>query len=143
MTAKEYLEQYGKLKERIRRLDIEIMTLEAERDSISVDYSGMPHGSKIANKTADLATKLSDKRDKKIKLRDEAVEKRDEIFKVIDRVGNPLHSRLLYDRYILFMTWEKIAEDCDKSDKWCRTGLHSRALRSVQIILDSSLKFRS
>ena len=139
MTAKEYLDQYRKLTERIRQLNIEIMMLEAEYESVSIDYSGMPHGSKIADKTADMAVRMSSLLDKKIELRTDAINKRDEIVDVISRVSDPLYSRLLYDRYILFMTWEKVAEDCDKSDKWCRTYLHSSALQSVEIILDSSL----
>ena len=139
MTAKQYLEQYGILTERIRQLNIDIMMLEAEYESVSIDYSGMPHGSRIADKTADMATKMSDLLDKKVELRKAAIIKRDEIVDVISRVSDPLHSRLLYDRYILFMTWEKVAEDCDKSDKWCRTRLHSNALQAVKNILDSSL----
>ena len=139
MNAKEYLEQYKRLVERIRQLDIEIVTLEEEYDSISVDYSGMPHSSTIADRTAKLASKVMDKRLKKIELRAEAVTRRDEVLTVISRVEDALLSKLLYDRYILLMTWEKVAEDCDKSDKWCRTVLHSRALQSVKIILDSSL----
>ena len=139
MTAKEYLDQYRKLTERIRQLNIDIMMLEAEYESVSIDYSGMPHGTRIAKRTESLAIRMSDLRLKKVSLRDEAISKRDEIVDVISRVSDPLYSRLLYDRYILFMTWEKVAEDCDKSDKWCRTQLHSNALQSVKIILDSSL----
>lgn len=139
MTAKQYLEQYKDLTEKIRQLSIEIATLEAEYDSLSIDYSGMPHGSAMADRTASLATKVTDKKLLKIRLRDRAIDMRDEIIRTIGRVEDPLHSRLLYDRYVLFMTWEQVAEDCDKSDKWCRTRLHSRALQSVKNILDSSL----
>lgn len=139
MTAKEFLEQYRLLTERIRQLDVEIITLEEEYDSVSIDYSGMPHGTVIADRTAKLAIRITDKKLKKLSLRDEAVTQRDEILTVIGQVEDPLLSQLLYDRYILLMTWEKVAEDCDKSDKWCRTVLHSKALQSVKIVLDNSL----
>lgn len=139
MTAKEYLRQYKRLTEQIRQLELDIETLEAERDSVSVDYSGMPHGSSIADKTASTAVRITDLTKRKVELRDKAIEKREEICRVIDRVEDPLLSRLLYDRYIRFMTWEKLAEDCEKSERWCRTKLHSRALQSVNKILDNSL----
>ena len=139
MTAKEYLEQYRRLTERIRQLDLDIITLEEEYDSVSIDYSGMPHGSAIANRTAQLATRMSDMKAKKLRLKEEAVAQRNQVLVVISLVEDPLLSQLLYDRYILFMTWEEVAEDCDKSDKWCRTVLHSKALQYVKIILDSSL----
>ena len=76
---------------------------------------------------------------KKLRLKEEAVAQRNQVLVVISLVEDPLLSQLLYDRYILFMTWEEVAEDCDKSDKWCRTVLHSKALQYVKIILDSSL----
>lgn len=139
MTAKEYLMQYRRLSERIRQLDLDIMMLEAEADSVSVDYSGMPHGSGIADKTANTAIRLATLKQEKVSKREEAILKREEILNVINRVEDTLLSQLLYDRYILFMTWERVAEDCDRSDKWCRTELHSRALQSVNKILGTSL----
>lgn len=139
MTAKEFLSEYRRLTERIRQLDLAIIKLEAEYDSISVDYSGMPHGSGIADRTASLAIRVTDLKKKKIVKREEALARREEILDVLDLVESPLLSRLLYDRYILFMTWEQVAEDCEKSDKWCRTRLHSNALQCVNKIIDSSL----
>lgn len=139
MTAKEFLRQYRLLSVRIKQLDLDIMELEESYDSITIDYSGMPHGSGIADKTASLATQTGQLRLRKLQLKAEAIEKREEIVKVINCVEDPIQCQLLYDRYILFMTWERIAEDCDRSDKWCRTELHSRALQSVNKILDNSL----
>lgn len=139
MTAKEYLMQYRRLSERIRQLDLDIMMLEAEADSVSVDYSGMPHGSGIADKTANTAIRLATLKQEKVSKREEAILKREEILNVINRVEDTLLSQLLYDRYILFMTWDRVAEDCEKSDRWCRTRLHSRALKCVSKILDNSL----
>ena len=139
MTAKEFLRQYRRLKVQIKQLDLDIMELEESYDSISIDYSGMPHGSGIADRTAQLATRMGQLRMQKLQRRAEALEKREEIIKVINCVKDPIQSQLLYDRYILFMTWERIAEDCDRSDKWCRTELHSRALQSVNKILGTSL----
>ena len=139
MTAKEFLRQYRRLKVQIKQLDLDIMELEESYDSISIDYSGMPHGSGIADRTAQLATRMGQLRMQKLQRRAEALEKREEIIKVINCVKDPIQSQLLYDRYILFMTWEGIAEDCDRADKWCRTELHSRALQSVNEILCTSL----
>lgn len=139
MTAKEFLREYRRLKEKIRQLEIDIMKLEAEYDSVSIDYSGMPHGSGIADRTADLAVRITDLKQKRLDEKEKALAKCEEILAVLDLIESPLLSRLIYDRYILFMTWEQVAEDCEKSERWCRTRLHSRALQSVNKILDNSL----
>ena len=90
MTAKEFLRQYRRLKVQIKQLDLDIMELEESYDSISIDYSGMPHGSGIADRTAQLATRMGQLRMQKLQLRAEALEKCEEIIKVINCVKDPI-----------------------------------------------------
>ena len=134
MTAKEYLCQYRRLTERIRQLEMELQRLSAQIDSLEIDYSGMPHGSGISDRTGSLAAKLADKYDKYLALKAQAEEKCSEINDAIGKVSDPTLAKLLYDRYIRFMTWEDIAEDINRSDKWTRTRLHAEALRKISEI---------
>lgn len=144
MTAKDYLNQYKNLTWEIERIERDIRDIESTLDSISINYNGMPHGSGISKKTENLAIKLSTLKDDKIKKLAKAKAKREEIVKTIAAVKNPALSKLLYDRYIEFMSWERIAEDIGDSEFWpretlssfwTRTELHSRALDAVDKII--------
>lgn len=141
MTAKEYLRQYEDLNRIAQRLKAEYQ-LEIEKiDAIGSTLSGepgMPHGTGISRKTEDKAIKLADKalRWKEAEL--EALQKRQEVFEVINRVPG-IEGDLLYERYINLKSWEQVAEAIDRSDKWCRTRLHSNALQIVKKIIYNSL----
>jgi len=140
MTAKEYLRQYEELNKRALRYKAEY---EKEAELIDAVRSpqggdGMPHGSGISRVTEDRAIRLSDKRMRWIEAELDAIEKRQEVFDVIDRVPG-IEGTLLYERYINLKSWEQVAEAIDRSDKWCRTRLHSNALQIVKIILHNSL----
>ena len=140
MTAKEYLRQYEYADRRARRLEAEyeqeLMMVDAIRSAS--DNDGMPHGSGISKPTEDRAIRLADKAMRLVDARREAIAKRQEVFDLINSVDG-IEGTLLYERYINLKSWEKVAEVCDKSDKWCRTRLHSNALQIVRKILDSSL----
>lgn len=140
MTSKEFLKQYEYAARRVRRLETEY---EEERIMIDAirsvsDNDGMPHGTNISKPTEERAIRLADKLRDLVDARLDAIEARQRVFDVIDQIDG-IEATVLYDRYILCMTWEKVAEDCDRSEKWCRTELHARGLHSVEIILGTSL----
>lgn len=145
MTAKEYLKQYMNLTWDIERIEREIRDINESIDSMAMNYDGLPRGSGIAKRTESLAVKLSTLEDEKRKRVSEKWDKREEIVRTIAAVEDPSLSKLLYDRYIEFMTWEKIAEDIVRSEFWkretlsefwCRTEMHSRALQAVDKIIN-------
>ena len=140
MTAKEFLRQYEYADRRVRRLEAEyhdeLLMVDAIRSAS--DNDGMPHGSGISKPTEERALRLADKAMRLVDARREAIAKRQEVFDLINSVDG-IEGTLLYERYINLKSWEKVAEACDKSDKWCRTRLHSNALQIVRKILDSSL----
>jgi len=140
MTAKEYLKQYEEYDRRARRYKAEY-----EREAELIDAirspsgsDGMPHGNGISRTTEDKAIRLSEKRMRWVSAELDAIEKRQEVFEVINRVPG-IEGALLYERYINLKSWEQVAEAIDRSDKWCRTRLHSNALQIVKIILHNSL----
>ena len=145
MTAKEYLKQYMNLTWDIERIEREIKDVNELIDSMAINYDGMPHSSGISKRTENLAVKLSTLDDEKRKRISKAWDKREEIVRTIAAVEDPSLSKLLYDRYIEFMTWEKTAEDIGKSEFWkretlsefwCRTEMHSKALAAVDKIIN-------
>ena len=141
MTAKEFLKQYEVLNNKALRCKTEYETELEKIDAIGSTLSndaGMPHGTGISRKTEDRAIRLADKALKWKEAELDAIEKRQEVFEVINRVPG-IEGDLLYERYINLKSWEQVAEAIDRSDKWCRTRLHSNALQIVKKIIYNSL----
>lgn len=136
MTAKEYLNQFRRLQERIREMNLSIQRIEDQLDVKGMSYDGMPGGGTGADRTAELVSKMCD-----IKLQRE-VTKQDaqilcvEIENVIDKVKDYDESRLLYDRYVLGKDFETIAEDLNVSYRQA-TRIHGSALLSVGKIMEN------
>lgn len=140
MTAKQFLKQYEDANRRALRYKTEY---EAEQELIdnvrsTLGGDGMPHGSGVSRKVEDQAIRLNEKLLKWKCAELDAIRVRQEVFEVIRKVPG-VEGDLLYERYINLKSWEQVAEACDRSDKWCRTRLHSNALQIVSKLLDSSL----
>ncbi len=141
MTAKEFLKQYEVLSNKALRYKTEYETELEKIDAIGSTLSndaGMPHSTGISRKTEDRAIRLADKALKWKEAELDAIEKRQEVFEVINRVPG-IEGNLLYERYINLKSWEQVAEAIDRSDKWCRTRLHSNALQIVKKFIYNSL----
>lgn len=132
MTTKEYLRQYRKYNEIVRQIDAEIKALEAEIDSINSVGDGGGHGQNVSNRTERIALRLVEMKDRRTEAYWNAWAKREEIENVILMAPDPIYGKLLYDRYIMFMSWSEITDDLKYSDEThVRGRLHSRALQSV------------
>ena len=136
MTAKEYLRQYEYAVKRIKRLETELeeetLLIDAVR-SVS-DNDGMPHGSGINKPTEDRAIRLADKRLRLVQARLDAVEIRQNVYDVIERIGGD-EADVLYQRYILLKTWDKVCESVFYS--WYKVNhLHRDALDKVDKIIN-------
>lgn len=136
MTAKEYLKQYEYAEKRIHRLEEEYeaeqLLIDAVR-SVS-DNDGMPHGSGISKPTEEKATRLADKLQRLEKARREAVRIRQDVFDMIEAVGGD-EADVLYQRYILLKTWDKVCESVYYS--WFKVNqLHHSALDKVEKIIN-------
>ena len=136
MTAKEYLRQYECAVKRIQRLETELeeetLLIDAVR-SVS-DNDGMPHGSGISKPTEERAIRLADKRLRLVQARLDAVEIRQNVYDVIERIGGD-EADVLYQRYILLKTWDKVCESVFYS--WYKVNhLHRDALEKVDKIIN-------
>ena len=132
MTAKEYLNQFRRMQERIREMNLSIQRIEDQLDVKGMSYDGMPGG----GTGAELVSKMCD-----IKLQREVTKQAAQILcveieNVIDKVRDYDESRLLYDRYVLGKDFETIAEDLHVSYRQA-TRIHGSALLSVGKIMEN------
>lgn len=134
VTAKEYLRQYKLMTARIRNREHDLAELREEREAISINLDGMPHGTSLSDKTARLAAQLADAEEEIIELRSEAWSIRMEIVRTLNRIQTPEYNTLLYLRYIEGKTWEQIAVEMHYTFRHT-TRLHGDALREVDAIL--------
>lgn len=141
MTAKEYLNNVRtidiqlKVKEhRLVKLRQDLYTLQ------SIDYSkdrvdggqGLDMGDKIA-KIQEMEKKINAEWDELIFVRDQAEEK-------INQLPDMMYRAVLLERYINCKDWKNIAVDLHYSWKGI-FKLHSRALKSFEIVHSSTLKY--
>lgn len=131
MNAKEYLSRYHNSITRIRQLDDTIRRLEAQIDSLSISYSGMPRNSDTSDKVGTLAVMLADTKQKREAERIDNAMLCVEIENLIYSVNNPVYRELLLCRYVKVMKWEEIAEHMSYELSHVSGRLHSNALEAV------------
>lgn len=134
MTTKEYLGQYKRMMEEVRCLDVEIEELWTQLTSATSSNDGMPKGTVQDRQTklhAIMADKLQTKRSKK----QVAEEIMAEVLQTIDKVTDPNHRQLLFERYIQDKEWKDIAEDISYTEEYVRGELHGKALNDIRFLM--------
>jgi argininosuccinate lyase len=134
MTTKEYLNQYKRMMEEVRCLDVEIEELWTQLTSATSNNDGMPKGTVQDRQTklhAIMADKLQTKRAKK----KDAEEVMAEVLETIDKVTDPNHRQLLFERYIQDKEWKDIADDISYTEEYVRGELHGKALNDIRFLM--------
>lgn len=134
MTTKEYLTQYKRMMEEVRCLDVEIEELWTQLTSATSSNDGMPKGTVQDRQTklhAIMADKLQTKRSKK----QVAEEIMAEVLQTIDKVTDPNHRQLLFERYIQDKEWKDIADDISYTEEYVRGELHGKALNDIRFLM--------
>lgn len=134
MTTKEYLNQYKRMMEEVRCLDVEIEELWTQLTSATSSNDGMPKGTVQDRQTklhAIMADKLQTKRSKK----QVAEEIMAEVLETIDKVTDPNHRQLLFERYIQDKEWKDIADDISYTEEYVRGELHGKALNDIRFLM--------
>lgn len=137
MTTKEYLNQYKRMMEEVRCLDVEIEELWTQLTSATSNGDGMPKGS-VQDRQTKLHAIMADKLQTKRRKKSEAEEIMAEILEVIDKVSEPTYRQLLFERYIQDKKWEDIATDLMYVEEYVRGELHSKALNEIRFICGKS-----
>lgn len=136
-TAKEYLNRIHTCEVKIKQVEEEIETLQELVTSTSINSeSEKVLSSASQDKMADLIVHIQMQRDR---LADEVrkyTDIRADIINKINQLNNSDYKQILYQRYCLHKTWEKIAVDLGYTRQWiCK--LHGRALIEFEKIINS------
>ena len=138
MNAKDYLTQYRKIKTKIKLLEEDIAMLEASIGSSPAPKDkDMPRSPSTRNTTEDMLIMLVDlKRDKEA-MYFKAMAMVSEISSTIEALADiedqnaGIYMDVLYDRYILDMNWQDIAQNVGYSEDHTRGYLHGKALLAI------------
>ena len=120
--------------EEVRCLDVEIEELWTQLTSATSNNDGMPKGTVQDRQTklhAIMADKLQTKRSKKQVAEDIMAE----VLQTIDKVTDPNHRQLLFERYIQDKEWKDIAEDISYTEEYVRGELHGKALNDIRFLM--------
>ena len=120
--------------EEVRCLDVEIEELWTQLTSATSNNDGMPKGTVQDRQTklhAIMADKLQTKRSKK----QVAEEIMAEVLDTIDKVTDPNHRQLLFERYIQDKEWKDIADDISYTEEYVRGELHGKALNDIRFLM--------
>lgn len=138
MKTKDYLLQYESAKRKIEAERENILKIVEAIDSMSIDYSGMPHGHDISSKQERYVLDLERALESKSKKICEWTSLMLEIEAVILTLEEPMYSRLLRMKYIEGLHWNVIALKLGYSEQHTKSVLHNKALGAVKIILDNT-----
>lgn len=107
--------------EKVKKLDELISAKMAERDqlfalatSLTANLDGMPHGSGISDKVGNAASKLAQVANDIDKQVDKYINHKAEIINALEKLSANQYGAL-HRHYVLFMPWEEVAYDMDRS----------------------------
>ena len=107
--------------EKVKKLDELISAKMAERDqlfalatSVTANMDGMPHGSGISDKVGNTAVKLAQVAKEIDERVDAYINHKADILKALERLPANQYGAL-HRHYVLFMPWEEVAYDMDRS----------------------------
>ncbi len=137
MKAQDFLRQVRKLDLQIQNKLIEkqqwrdvALGINANMDGERVQSSG------AKSKMADAINKCIDVEAEMDCLVDKLIEVKKEVIQTIELLDSPTEYDVLHRRYIQFLSLQEIADHYRKDYGWATTT-HGRALKSLQVILDS------
>lgn len=135
MTIKEWLSRYLVMERKIRDVDSDIEMLLATAGS-GGSGDGSPRGNATSDPTGRIASNLADLQAWRSGLRSLAFSVRAEIESVINGIEDPELSDLLFDRYLIGLSWDEITEDLGKASVvYVRGKMHAQALSEAELVL--------
>ena len=137
MKAQDFLRQ-------VRKLDLQIQNKLIEKQQwrdVALGITANMDGERVQSsgaksKMADAINKCIDVEAEIDCLVDKLIEVKKEVIQTIERLDSPTEYDVLHRRYIQFLSLQEIADHYRKDYGWATTT-HGRALKSLQVILDS------
>ena len=138
MTAKTYLNRIRLLDERISDNLEELEQLNSLLTRVTAAVSGeVVSCSKDPDKMTDVVAKIIKLREKLNRDVDKYVDIKQEAADLLSKVDNQVHYTILHSRYVLYKTWEQIADEIGYTYQWT-CHLHGLALLEFEKILKNS-----
>lgn len=136
-TAREYLKQAYRLNELMENKIKMVDNLRRLSVSITPNQCAGGSGGGGDAKLAGIVAKIVDLSDQLNDITDSYVDLQREIMGKISAINNKDYRLILEKRYLLFMTWERIAEDMSYTTQWIHV-LHIKALKEFNhlIVID-------
>ncbi len=139
MTAKAYLKQIRLLDERINDGCDELAQLDALLKKVTAAMGGeVVSSSKDHDKMTDIIHKIDKLREKLNRNVDKYVDIKKEAADLLPQLENPVFQTILHSRYVLYKTFEKIAEEIGYTYQWT-VHLHGLALLEFEKIMKKSI----
>ena len=125
MTAKEYLSQYSECMTRVKEISRHLQELRDIAEGLRDEAGQRVALDKAVSELVDAQEEAAEEIDRLSKLRAD-------VLGTIDSVSSGTYRSLLYNRYILGMTWEQVAVDMGYSYVHLVNRLHKLALADLQ-----------
>ena len=138
MTAKEYLEQYRRLKIEIDSKTEQLEELREFAKSVSHSSGAGGHAG-VSDKVGKTVAKIIDLENEISCQIDKLLELKKEIESTIAKVDDPVLRQLLTLRYINGRKWEQISNDLDYSRMQIHR-LHENALEKVKNVIECYIR---
>lgn len=135
MTAKTYLNQIRKADIKISDGLEELEQLKALATKVTAAMDGeVVSSSKNPDKMTAVVHKIIQLQEKINRDVDKYVDIKGEAMDLLSQVENPIHYKILHSRYVLYRTWEQIADEIGYTYQWtCQ--LHGVALLEFEKIM--------
>lgn len=138
MTAKEFLQEPGRLYKRARRLEERYQELfeKATSPRCALDVGdGLRIRSSSGNAREILLVELADAKQRYIEAELDYIECRQNVFDILVNIEGTTGD-VLIERYIKLKTWEKVCDSDSVKMSSCRVhGLHREGLKLIESIL--------
>lgn len=134
--AKRFLSEYGRMRSRIKRLNMEVLQIRDQAESISAWTDGdRVQSSHQPDKLGQVVARLVDKETETLEVINEYIDKMNEIDDMLNEIEDPKLALILELRYKQGLIWEKVAEEMNYDVRWVQR-LHGRALEEINKILN-------
>ena len=136
MNAKDFLSQAWHVEQQVQSKMEQIEALRSLACRMTAGFGNEPvsHTRNVTSMQDTIARILEAEEELNRRI-DELVDRKMEVMRVIDQVKNVSLRLILEKRYLIFLSWERIAVDMEYSRRWTLTR-HEEALQAVQEILD-------
>ena len=133
--ARHYLEQYGRVTEKLIQTERELEKLRDVAERMEINLDGMPHGTGTSDRVGNVVAEIVDYERELNAIQLQAIQTRREIFQVIQAIPGAHEAMVLSELYIHGESLANIARRCRRSYQWA-DEMRRRGLDQVADLLE-------